>query len=162
MDQHKHIIMKKNNQKPIKGLLPVPKNFCDWNKPKLWASKPEKVLVNRINVSKTFKLGEYSEIPVRDGFKYRISMVEQDYGGCYYESDNPSLTIVIEEYTEETIDNPDYEKQLKNYNTAHAKYKKELKEYNENLKNFNHNKKLLAEEKERQEFERLKEKYEPN
>jgi len=111
-------------------------------------SPPPKIIKGSRNFIVDFDLIEEYDYPVAEIMKkikldnidlekciFRFSS-KKDYSGCYYDHDEPSITASISIFSVEDIDNPNYEKQYKQYLKYLNQYKEKYKKYKEKLKQY--------------------------
>jgi hypothetical protein len=132
-------------------------------KPYFYAVEPKepKEVINNEILKEEKILNDGEIIAETDTEVTRVSL-ELDYAGCYYESDSPSISGKISTYIKSEIPNPKYDKQLAQYKKAKEKYKADLKKYKADLKIYEEQMKEQLERSQREQYLKLKKKFEKN
>jgi hypothetical protein len=128
------------------------KSFNPYGKPYWYAKKPEKQIITKKVKYKSGKIYDGDIVYNEKGEPLTVSIESADY------EDEPD-EVYLYQFEEIVQENPEYEKQLKQYNEKRKKHKQELKDWQEQKKIYE---KQLADEKEQYErklLEQLKEKY---
>lgn len=137
--------------------IKYPKGFSPHFKPTFPYSKPSKIIPAYTELSKT-RIYDGEELEVEEGVTYKITL-DYDYASCYYPSDIPSIEAYLIKFSEEEMENSNYESELRNYNYLKNKHKKELTEWNKWKVLWDEEQAKNKEASERKLLDELKQKY---
>jgi len=135
-----------------------PKGFYAHSPPKLYVSKPNKIIPAYQELAK-MRLYDSEELYFEEGRRYKISL-NLDYGCTYYPGDCPSIEAYLIEFSEEDVVNPNYELELRRYNRYKKKHTEELAEWNKWKAIWDDEEAKAKEIAEREILKKLKTKYE--
>lgn len=141
---------KKQKQAELYKQLGLPAKFDErFSKPVLTTIKPPEEIDDYIEIAST-NVAEYSNEAVPPDTTH-ISIRNES------SSWDSSVEVIF--YRKVSGPNPNYKKDLEKYETDQARYKAALKEYNKNCKILKEYKKSQQENAEREQYEKLKQKF---
>lgn len=107
----------------------LPTNFNPYGPPAFYQTPPKQHDINLIEEKS--EIISYGYVLEETDTHRTVIQFENDYGGCYYESDSPSVECKIVTYRKEPVPNAQYEKALEKFNKAKELYDKKLAEWYE-------------------------------
>lgn len=135
-----------------------PKGWSQNSPPYFYGNKPKKIIPAYTELSNV-RVYDGDELTLEPDRRYRIAL-DTDYSGCYYSSDTPSIEARLIGFSEEDIENPNYDSELRKYNREKKKHQEELEEWNKWKVVWDAEQEKAKEIAERKKLQELKAKYE--
>jgi len=135
-----------------------PKGWSQHSPPHFYGNKPKKIIPAYTELSDV-RVYDGDELTLEPDRRYRITL-DTDYSRCYYSSDTPSIEARLIGFSEEDIENLNYDSELIKYNRDKKEHKEKLAEWNKWKAVWDAEQEKAKEIAERKKLQELKKKYE--